>query len=106
MTRALGALWRGQWEQALSLHPLSPLLAAGAVFFGIWTACRRLAPAGSALRRWSDAAERLVKTSGFLRTVLALLLGVWMIRMIGLLVSGEARALFQEGWLSRALSLH
>ncbi|GBC82487.1 hypothetical protein HRbin10_01612 [bacterium HR10] len=104
MTRALNALAHGQWARALSLHPLSPIVATGILAVGISAFARSLLPPQAQRSRWSMRSERAIATPWILRLMLALALGTWVFRLIHLFTSGEAPALLRQGWLSRALS--
>lgn len=101
MTRAFGALVQGQWERALSLHPLSPIVALGWLLFGLSAFSKAILPSRAPFRHLSALGERILMTSWTIGLALALVLGVWGIRLIALIVKGEASELFRQGWLSR-----
>jgi len=105
MTRALNALAHGQWELALSFHPLSPIVAAGVLLLGISAVFTGCLPPQARLHRWSLIGERILVAPWFLRLLLVLALGTWMIRMIGMVASGEASRLIHQEWLGHMLSL-
>jgi len=72
LTRAFFALGRGEWSEAIRLHPLAPfLLLEAAVLFLMWAA-RLLPLTRSQLERW---AERLILANG------ALFILVWCVRL-------------------------
>jgi len=104
MTRALNALAHGQWEAALSLHPLSPIAAAGWLLLGLSALWKAVFPSRVSLRRWSALGERTRMGSWIVGLALVLALGVWAIRLIALITSGEAGVLFRQGWLGRILA--
>ncbi len=104
MTRALNALAHGQWVRALSLHPLSPIVAIGILAMGISALTGSLLPPQAQRSRWNMRDACALMTPWILRLMLALALGTWVFRLIHLFASGEAPALVRQGWLSRALS--
>jgi ABC-type multidrug transport system fused ATPase/permease subunit len=105
MTRALNTLIHGHWELALSLHPLSPIVAVGIVLFGISAVLTGCLPPQARLHRWSLLGERILMRPGFLYLLLALVLGSWIGRILTAFTSGEASKLLHQGWLGRVLSV-
>lgn len=104
MTRALNALMRGRWDAALSLHPLSPIVAAVAMLLGLSALAKAILPPQASLARWSTIGERIARTPWVVGCALAITLGVWVVRLIALISSGEAGALWHQGWLGRILA--
>jgi len=104
LTRALNALAHGQWEMALSFHPLSPIVAAGGLWLGLSALAKAFFPARAPLRRWSALDGRRLASPWVVGLALALILGLWAKRLIALALSGEADALFHHGWLGRMLA--
>ncbi len=104
MTRALNALAHGQWEVALSLHPLSPIAAAGWLLLGLSTLLKVVFPSCASLRRWGVLGKRIRMSTWIVGLASVLVLGVWVIRLIALIASGEAGVLFRQGWLGRILA--
>jgi len=104
MTRALNALAHGQWEAALSLHPLSPIAAVGWLLLGLSALSKAIAPSRVSLRCWSALGERIRMPPWIVGLAFVLALGVWVIRLLALIASGEAGVLFRQGWLGRILA--
>lgn len=74
MTRALALLAKGQWSQALALHPLAPvLLVQGLSLWAAWGL--------ALLRGWLPRAVSGWLGWGVVSLNVVLLLGVWILRL-------------------------